>query len=738
MSSNSERYGEYVQRQTTRQQQYSRKNTLKEAVKTANEHVAKNRYYQAACVLRDIILPTIDELEMAKPMAIYHQEIGPDDELPWYWSELKRFSDSPDRYCQNVATSGRSPTRTLGQNSGGGTDGQAARRIIRRALMSTESITAYHDITEAGMKNRVDAVGFSQKLGEHLQDPEMDFGDPVRAVAEQAGALKTLFCGGTGLGKSTGVEREAEDYYQSNFDEGRDFKLIDLVGLRDGENWFYDIPQQQQELRRIRREQNLPESFDESDDLGKPEMEILAPLTPDLTGKELPYNTETQEFAVQPFTVPASELSKPLLVSLIMSRLSEGEEQTIRSVYDDVDAARDDWSLGNLADNIRKRDELGEKHKSKAIGVLRSLQQEGFIRTHADDYTLNWRDLFTDTDTVTVFSQAFCRNKISKLVTFAYLINAIQREREQMHGIPECVLLARELWKVCPHKQRQSFDARAAALQEAIGQMLAEVFRENRHSGIHLLADTQQPSDLLKPVREMFNRYVVYSANKDTIKDIFSWTQNNKYDSFWSTMTAKSGEAGVIGQVEPAIEERDVEFLSPIAYAPPAHHHRDAQKDKTGWHARCKYHDHEELEKPREMSVRWEDYVPEHLQISPVGGNDPDDHTDPKTTPVKAFVEDCIEYSTEASERRCDVRTAFNEYVMDVGRSENGWDFDDHGVVQRFGERLRDYTEGELGRTTKQGDRAYSNIRLNRRGGEYLESVMDGFQDAAEPPSRAD
>ncbi|NLV14356.1 hypothetical protein [Haloarcula argentinensis] len=723
-----ERYGEYVQRQTSRQQSYSRQNTLKEGVKNANEHLAKGRHYEAACILRDVVLPTIHELESAKPMSVYHAEIGTDDDLPWYWSALKRFKDQPHAYCRAVAA-GNATTVLDG-------DTRRVTQTIRRAVASAESIVAHHDITESSMKNRVDAVGFSSKLGEHLQDPEMDFGDPVRAVAEQAGALKTLFCGGTGMGKSTGVEREAEDYYLTNWQEGRDFKLIDLVGLRDGENWFYDIPQQQDDLRRIREEQGLAPDFAEVAETSDRDIEILAPLTPDLTQQEMPFDEDDEEFIVKPFTVPASELSKPLLVSLIMSRLSEGEEQTIRGVYDDVDATQDDWALADLADHIRSRDELGEKHKAKAIGVLRSLQQEGFIRTHDDENTLEWREIFKSTETVTVFTQAFCRNKISRLVTFAYLINAIQREREQMIGIPQCVLLARELWKVCPHKQRQSFDARSAALQEAIGQMLAEIFRENRHSGIHLLADTQQPSDLLKPVREMFNRYVIYSANKDTIKDIFSWTQNNRWDSFWSTMTAKSGEAGVIGQVEPAIEERDVEFLSPIAYAPPSHHHRDAETDLTGWHARCKYLDNEELATPMSKGIRWEDYVPDHLEITPVSTHE--DGPDPQTQPVAAFVNECIAYTSEGSEKRTDVRTAFNEFVKAKGRSENGWDFDDNGVMVRFGDQFKTAVDGEVRRTTKRGDNAYGNIVLNEVGKSHLESAMDGLEDAAKPLADAD
>lgn len=169
-----ERYGEYVQRQTSRQQSYSRQNTLKEGVKNANEHLAKGRHYEAACILREVVLPTINELEAAKPMSVYHNEIGSEDDLPWYWSALKWFKNQPHRYCQAVAA-GNATTVLDG-------DTHRVTQTIRRAVASAESIVAYHDITESSMKNRETTV-------EDIQNAESRVDQTTDVVAETVEAF---------------------------------------------------------------------------------------------------------------------------------------------------------------------------------------------------------------------------------------------------------------------------------------------------------------------------------------------------------------------------------------------------------------------------------------------------------------------------------------------------------------------------------------------------------------------
>jgi hypothetical protein len=590
-------------------------------------------------------------------------------------------------------------------------------RLVR-AYQSCGAIAAHEEIVSDDLQSRVDAVGITSKVGEHLQEYQMDIGDPVQIISERSGAVKTLFTGGTGQGKSTGAEAEAEDYYRQTFRDGRDYKIIDLLDMRDGETWFYDVPQADESLRRIREEMGLPVDFTE-ENRPAPEVEILVPLTPGLSTQQLPYDLENGQFRIRPFTVPAAEIRKPLLISMVSAKLSDQQESVVRAAYDDLDRRRRDWTLSELADEIRNRDELKPGDKRPVVRTLDHLQQQGFVRDSTSDYTIDWREIFTSPERITVFSQAFIDSEIAQLLCVGYLVDALVKEREDMYGVPEAVVLIRELWKIAPHRQRRSFDSRAAGLQQSIGTMLVSLFRENRHSGVHLAADTQKVSDLLKSVREMFNRYVVFDAAKDTVKDICDWTANDKWRSFYNTLTPEPGTASVIGMVEPAMREREIEFVGPVQYAAPAHHHRRAKADDNGWRARAKLLEEEDLRDPSEMGMAWPDRLPDRFRIDGVVTQSEQDIHE---APVASFASDCLVQDT-GGEPKVRVYRAFNAYMTDHGRPE--WDFDGKGVRQRFGSRLNDALEPTPVNTKRDGSPAYQNYRLSDHGEQYLAAAED-------------
>lgn len=717
---------EYAQREQQQRREWERADTIEDAINECARALERGKRMHIRYVgvsLRDTLVPLLLD-EQEKSPEEFDDELG--DHEYWHYSALRSFIDEPSESLQAL-TSEEAYVETESLTSEDldvGPTEQEAAETVKQAYLSCVAIAEQEEFVKDELTNRVDAVGWTLKLGEHLQDAEMDIGDEVQIVSDQADYLKSLHCGPTGLGKSTGAEREAEDCQQLSFQEGRDCKVIDMVGFRQGESWLPDVPQQQPKLRRVLDDLGLPPDFTETDDLGQPDVEILVPLTADVPNKPFPFRVDDNEFVVRPFTVPASRLRKPLLVSLIMSRLSEGEEQTIREAYDDVDNRESDWSLADLADEIRHRDELSDKHRSKAIGVLRSLQNEGFIRTKEDDRRLNWDDIFHDTTTRTVFSQARC-SELAGLITFAYQADTIFQERKSMRKPPDCALLFRELWEVVPHKRRRSFDSRQAAVQEAIGQIMMRLMRQNRHIRCHIIADTQEPNDLLKSIREMFNRYVVYGANRDTIKDIFSWTQNDKWKQFWATMTPKAGEAGIVGQVDPAIENRHIEFVSPVQMAPPAHHHFDVETDGTGWHARVEYSQEldclaeEELRRPIEVGgAEWDTSMPEELDIEPYA-KAVDEGPNPEIQPLAAFVEECLHHTPGASTVKKDVFEAFNAFVTNHGHEP--WDFSEHGVTVRFGKKLSENAPFALESTETAAGRAYQNMTLTAKAEELLE-----------------
>lgn len=738
----SKRYGEYVQDSTASADRSRLKTQIHEAIEEANKKVARGAVAEAGGVLRDVIIPALREFEFAKPIPQYHSDIHHADDLPWHWHELKLFLDNPNRWISDAAAESTGSSDLAVEATGNKPLAKAGTDVIRRALASVESISTQLEITAKEMRHEVDVNGFSGKIGTWLRDPEKmhDVGDSVDAVTRESGALKSLFLGGTGQGKSTGLEAEVEDFYQRNFrDDAEPVKVLDLAGMRDGENWFYDIPQQQPKLKRIRREMDLPETFEDSEECGEPDLEILMPLSPGLENEDLPYDTEAEEFVVKPFVVPASGIPKTLMIKFIESRLSDGQEEAVRSTYEAVDREKDDWALRDLAEEVRDREELSERDRATAVNVLRSLQDTGFIRTNEHEYTIDWDEIFNTPETITVFSQAKCENQISKYITFAYLLHTAVEERKDMIGVPEVVVVTRELWKVAPHKQRQSPFNEVAALQEGIAETFTEVFRENRHSGIHLVADTQQPSDLEKAVREMFNRYVIYTTDKDTLKDIFSWTSNWRYQSFWQTMSAKAGEAGIVGQIQPAIDNRDIEFISPVRYAPPSHHHRVTpgddvaiKPDLTGWHGRCRHLDREELRQPAAVEgIDWDVTIPEELDIAPATSPD-DQPADPKRSPVVAFVERCARPASLSSyTKKSDLYDAFNELLRK--HHQDRWDFNERSVQTKFAKRFKSAFPEDVENRRREGEYAFVGVELTRKGHELLKNARNEVQDAAEP-----
>jgi hypothetical protein len=712
---------------------------IREGIEACAKGIARggtDGYYAAAELLRDEVVPTL-EAHVSKPFSRYGDEM--EDRPGWHWPALKAFLDDPDAILAALGP-GRSGASYSNLVAGGALDTrQQAKTTVQRAVSSMAAIAEAEEIVDEELKSRVDAVGFQTKIGEHLQDAQMNFGDPVRVVTEQSGSLKTLFSGGTGQGKSASGETEFADYFNINAGTGgREMKLIDPAGLRDGENWFYDIPQQDEDLRRIREEMGLPPSFDENPDAPERDIEILLPLTRGLPDKQLPYDTDDESFTTQPFTVPASEISDLFLVKLLSTRLTDKETYIIWDALDEVKHQGGDWALKDLANEIRQRDDLSAAKKQPPVRTLKHLQNVGFIRTKDCEHTLDWEDLFTDTGTITVFSQSLMEDEIGRLTVFGYIIESIVEKRKQLSDAPECAMFMRELWKVVPHRRRQSFDPRASELQEAIGHRFTQLFRENRHFGIHVLGDTQYIRDLMKAVRELFNRYVLFNVNRDAVEDVFEWTGNDRSESFYNTITPQKGIASVVGQVEPAIKRKATEFVGPIQYAPPPHHHRIAKEDSNGWKARCKYLDHEELRRPRAVDgVEWSDSVPTYLKIADEDSES--DATDAVTNPVAAFAENCVTTNTSQSLQRKRLYTAFNAWAHEhPDLKDMVRDFDEAGVAQSFATKLRDALGVDsLGTTTKDYENAYPNMKLTAEGEKYYQSAMEGFEDAA-APIRAD
>lgn len=755
---------DYAESDQSKRDYWDREAEIEKKIERCSRALARESpaYYRyVAKTLDEEIIPLLEE-HAGRRLPEFDEDVGDSDDWDYgsvirFYKHRKSFEHAFNGCYEHLDL----PTR------------EESIRILDRTLRSVAVAAESEEVIMSSYASKADASGFGSKVGEHLQAAKMNLGDPVQIISDETGAVKTLYAGGTGQGKSATLETEAFDFYSQNFDEdGEDYKIIDLVGTGDGENWFYDVPLRDGELREIRSDMDLPETVAEMDI--EPEAEILLPLTHDLDEQPLPFDVDAEEFVVRPYTVPAADIRKPLLISMISTKLTNQQEQVIRDAYDEVDMANSDWCLRDLADEIRARDDLPPDKIKGPIRTLRQLQRQGFIRTRDSPYRLDWRDVFESTETITIFSQSFIPDEIGRLINIGYLLHQILKERESMPRLPKCLMLMRELWTVAPHTKRQSFDTRAAELQESTAHVLGRILRVNRRRGLFVKCDTQWLTDLHKAIRESYNRYVLFRTNQDIVRDVFEWTANSKWRACYSTLNEQSGTGTVVGMTEPSVQERNIEFVGPVVFAPPPHHHFDEDSDHTGWHSRARYFspiedcpecEHESLERsddgytvecpecgeerrdlsggrceelraPKDVDgVDWPVDLPRELQFSERRDKESSDEPHPVETPVAAFCEECIVYDKSQSTMRKRVYAAFNQWSFEHDeRDDSTWDFDDRGVSSRFGRRISTYFEPkELGTTTVEHKSAWKNIRLSPRGEAYLERALDqndGLEDA--------
>lgn len=556
-------------------------------------------YAVVARLCRKELLPELAE----NPSTLADLDLELADDPDWYWDSITRFQARPIEFEKRA-----------------GAGDPAAQEVVEQAFYSLETAAAEEGPIEARYQTEAEAQGFAIKMGIHKQKPWMDFGDPVKAITRELGALKHYFTGGTSGGKSSGASRQTEDYYRASVGRGRDFKIFDPVGLNTENVNAYDIPMQDDDLRRVREEHDRPPSWaeaaefieerwgvevepgDEYDpDSGvprevwemvdyEPEAEILVPLTPDLKTYEIPYDLEEEEFVPTPFTIPASDISEELLSAVIAARVSSGEARTIRQAYRQVDRQYDDWSLDDLARTIQTRDDLSEKDQESAVRIIRNLESEGYIRTASDEHALDdaaWSRIFHSTDVATVINQTPVESQLSRYLIIAYLIEQVWDRRFRAHRQPNLVMWLRELHKIAPHgmNRRKQGDAVQNVMEHIIGK-LNDIQRMPRDINTHIIADTQDPTDPEKSVRERFNRYVVFGGSSSDIDDIFDWSNQDGALAFKGTIGDKSGHAGIIKGCEPAVTSSNRWGISPVHLTPPSWHHHDKDEGPSGWQKR--------------------------------------------------------------------------------------------------------------------------------------------------------
>lgn len=612
-----------------------------------------------------------------------------------------------------------------------------------------------------------DLYGKYSKIGQLYETWEDDWGDRVHAIDPEEPPKVTVVQGDKGNGKSATLDTMAIDRYRGSVDEAtedlddrdkRGHKIIDILDLDTADNCLYDIPQTEDDLLELRREIGVAESIDEMPDCD-PNIEIFHPLTPALDDIKVPYDTDSDEYTVQPFTFPVSELPIEMLLTLLGGSTSE-QRNYIRTAYEQVSVDTDDWTIEDLADAIHDT-EAGEKIANRLTNRLERLQNRGFIRDKQDDRCLDWERILFDQDTITVFTCCHMEQTTHKFMVLAYLTKRFSEVREELQKkrrlpeereriteklerhdveyvvenggveIPTITVVVRETHLLTP-TNKTVLDPPIKALQKTIRRNAASLFAIHRHYDTEFLLDTQAfTGQLYKRVRDMTNRIVSYQHHPPIIENLFDnfIGSNPPFDAqkyiYRIANEFDTGYCAVFG--DHGYSEKP--FVMPIQMAPPPILHLDTGRGLDyGWAIRAEYLDNEEL-----RSHDWDTTVPGRLAFDAR-------EIDDTVGDVSIFTQECLQpgegsrvpkrevwWMWRAWSRRNDTDCQFqgmNAFLSALEEKSSYLDFDDD-------------TRPGMARYGDKQIWCFSDVRFTELGLQLLEEwVETGIDEDIETPDR--
>lgn len=739
-------YGERVQEKKLTSRDKYRREVIKNGINISNEALAVGKHHRVAVLLDQALIPALQLDEWSLDQ--YHMEIV-DTDLPWFYEDLSWFieehlSDGSNRFVTTLSDDhdlARSDWVAL-RASGMRSRDEEAREVIERAFESVESIAKVENHIQSELNRETDVYGHALRLGTLFQPWEVDSPESINLVNPEGHPPFTTIQGLPGFGKSTFIETINEDRWLTQFVESGDTVSIELedriieydlshtppahkiieFDIDELEGGLYDVQNQRKPLKNVRRDMDAPVWWDDifvnGEPVPAPNVEIYVPLTRELAGSDLPYNKELGEFTAVPFTIPAADLNRRAL-STLLSHTTNVQANFLNRAWQRV-TKRGDWTLSDLAEEVWMTD-AQEGVKKRITNALMSLQEVGFIRDKTDPWALEWEEVFLDTETITVFSTSLMRDTDKKMMVLAYLLDAVYDERRRLqsptHGsgstdLPRLSLTARELHFYAPTDRAAKEDPKEEELQDAMSAGLQELAARHRHTDTELNTDTQQfAGQVKKRIRDHVERVISFRAHRNTVEEVFSQLIGGKNDQYVHSIS-RNFDIGTCAAVGYTGSNRPFEM--PIKALPPMAHHYDARKEDSGWTVRVENLDHEEFRR-----APWSADIPDRLQFGSSANAKPED-------PIGKFVYDCVSLEGVGSwELTDDILLAYNAYARDnnlktVGKREIGIGLP--GEVENK-EKMRE------GHTF----RVYEGLVLNRTGEEYLDHAKSIAPDNGVP-----
>ena len=543
-----------------------RREMLRAAFDEAHQCLARRAFDDVAAIIDDVIL---DELAISRAdVRRYANELAGED-LAFEYDIVKRAVQ------HDAAT--------------------ACTRIeaFERLLGSLESVAGVDGPLPSSLQTKQPVLEYRHQVGERYLSGGQHVSATLNSIDPSGDLKATLFTGGQGAGKSTSLETVTEDRI------ARGHKIIDLVDFHKAENVMYDVPDQS-DLAERREELGLDVGFAEYD---PPDVEILTPLSPDLSETRVPVDQEDDESIVKPFTIPASELTFRQLV-MLLPHTTKTHENYLRSAHQKLSNSDRDWTLRDVADVVRNETNAGEQVCERIERSLRTAQNKSFIRDTECPHALEWDPIMKDAGTVSAFTVHMLREPTDQLMVLSYLLDCIYDERKRLlrerrlPEFPTMSVVMRELHKLVPRQKSEQDNE--STIEGYMIDTMSELISLMRHVEMELIGDTQKFRQQLSPqVSGLFHRVFCFRGQKPDIRKVFQTRVSPRGDPEEKISQYDDGVCALVSEEG---------YSMPIQFAPPRCHHLDAATDGDGFRFRAQYHDHETLE-----PAPWETAIPERL-----------------------------------------------------------------------------------------------------------------------------
>ena len=599
------------------------------------------------------------------------------------------------RYLQEIRH-GADPTeaiQTLGQ-----IQCENERVAASQVLDSIEAVAADRGVLPTELQEVQPVLGYEMQLGERYVRAESQATGEIQ-LRDPDGELKSILCaGGKGSGKSAAVETLVLDSWLHGH------KIVDIVDFFKAENALYDIPQQAngEGLIEARQEMGLDTGFDDigagfrwldgepdEDTVPSPDLEVLIPVCPGLAEMRIPA-LNGDNFTVRPFTIPASELTYRQLV-MLLHHTTEARENELRSAHQALRDTGRDWTLADVADQVRVNGNANQGVTDAIETSLRTAQEKGFIRDRSCPHALEWDEIMADESTITAFTVHPMQETADHLVVLSYLIDSLFEARkdlltsQRLSSFPPLSVVMREMHKVAPRSTGES--SAESTIENYMIDSLGDMFALTRHANMEVLADTQKFHRQLDPdVSGLFDQILAFSGHIPDVKKIFRTRVDTTRPAEWVAQYKDPGKCAFVSEEG---------YRLPIQIAPPRSHHLEAKQDGSGLGFRASV----DATGEKLVESPWSADVPDRLSF-----NDVTKH------PIEKFFDESV---TVVDDRKQFVTMEkLHEAYIDWAKKNDQEEFSQKVVTQRLTSYFEELGSGTRYRPTIDGDRKYSHRRL--------------------------